>query len=233
MIVPTRSRPEAVARVVEAWEATGAFDDGAELLFAFDADDPECSEYVNAINHTGVRREVLPVWFPLVIKLNRVAREAASGKGRPFAIGFAGDDHLPRTTGWVGRYLGALYSAGTGVVSCADGYRDDTLPTQWAMTSDIVRSLGRMVPAPVDHLYCDDAVRALAVAADCYTYLADVLIEHMHPVAGKAPSDEQYDRVNSRQQYRHDRAAYHLWRDTELAQQAGKIRDLIQEGGHR
>ncbi len=68
-----------------------------------------------------------------------------------------------------------------------------------------------MVPAPVDHLYCDNAIKDLGLAMDRLRYLPDVLIEHMHPVAGKAESDEQYDRVNSSSQYRKDRERYQNW----------------------
>jgi hypothetical protein len=231
-IVPTRSRPEALERVVEAWEATGAFGEGAELLFVVDRDDPRCAEYRAALVtcREGVSAAYADTWRPLVPKLNRIALALALSR-YAFAVGFAGDDHLPRTEGWVGRYLGELYSARTGIVSCADGYRDDQLPTQWAMTSDIVRELARMVPAPVDHLYCDDAVRELARGADCYAYLDDVLIEHMHPVAGKASSDEQYQRVNGREQYRSDRAAYRGWvRGGGLSHDVEIVRNLIEQG---
>lgn len=234
VIVPTRSRPESVERVVVAWEATGAFDDGAELLFVVDQDDPRHNDYRDAIGAATRKRPVSAVyadeWQPLVPKLNRVAHRIAVGDPHTFAVGFAGDDHLPRTEGWVGRYLEVLHARGTGIVSCADGYRDDELPTQWAMTSDIVRALGRMVPAPVDHLYCDDAIRALGVGANCLTYLPDVLIEHMHPVAGKAATDEQYQRVNGREQYRGDRRAYQGWLRGRCAADVAAVRALIDQG---
>jgi hypothetical protein len=236
IIVPTRSRPANVERVIDAWDATGAFIDGAELLFVVDGDDPEYLAYCDVLGTAaravpGVTWSSVPAWEPLVPKLNLAAlRVLADVPGR-FAVGFAGDDHLPRTPGWVSRYLEILREVGTGVVSCPDGYRPDDLPTQWAMTSDIVRALGRMVPAPVDHLYCDDAVRALGVAAECYHYLPDVLIEHMHPVAGKAGRDEQYDRVNSRTQYRGDRRAYHQWREQQLVADAQTVRTLIDRQG--
>ncbi len=239
IIVPTRSRPEAVGRVVAAWEATNAFGEGAELLFVYDGDDPAAPRYHDAFDDIGLsevhrcRFRRMPAWKPLVPKLNTVAAEYAR-YGEHFAIGFAGDDHLPRTRGWVAAYLGRLRLMRTGVVSCPDGYRPDELPTQWAMTSDIVRSLGEMVPAPVEHLYCDDAVRDLAVAAECYSYLSDHLIEHMHPAAGKAPADEQYERVNSRRQFRGDRTAYRHWRDNGgLAAATAQLRGLIERGGRR
>jgi hypothetical protein len=230
-IVPTRSRPEAVERVVEAWQATGALDEGAELLFVVDRDDPRCDEYRAALITCpiGVTGAYADVWRPLVPKLNTIASGLSIGR-YAYAVGFAGDDHLPRTPGWVGRYLAALRAAGTGIVSCADGYRTDGLPTQWAMTSDIVRALGAMVSAPVDHLYCDDAVRDLGREANCLTYLDDVLIEHMHPVAGKAPTDAQYERVNGRPQYRADRRAYHSWRQDPigLTRDVALIRKIIE-----
>jgi hypothetical protein len=232
-IVPTRSRPEAVERVVAAWEATGAFVEGAELLFVVDRDDPRCAEYRAALItcREGVSGTYIDVWRPLVPKLNTIATSLAVGR-YAYALGFAGDDHLPRTEGWVGRYLAELRAQGTGIVSCPDGYRPDDLPTQWAMTADIVRALGAMVPAPVEHLYCDDAVRALGRGADCFGYLDDVLIEHMHPVAGKAERDPQYDRVNGRAQYKGDRRAYHLWREDPigLARDVDVIRKIIEQG---
>lgn len=237
VIVPTRSRPESVGRVVQAWRDTGAGDEGAELIFVVDADDPECAEYRRQLDGrpTWVSAAYASSWQPLVPKLNAAAVGCASAHYAPF-IGFAGDDHLPRTSGWAGRYLGALYGMGTGIVSCADGYRTDELPTQWAMSADIVRALGRMVPAPVDHLYCDNAIRDLGTEAGCLAYLPDVLIEHMHPVAldpkgnPKGLNDAQYARVNSPEQYRGDRRAYRQWVRGALATDAGKVRQLTRGG---
>jgi hypothetical protein len=235
IIVPTRSRPDAVARVVGAWRVTGALDEGAQLCFAIDADDPMHAAYLERLlsypdSESWLHIHTIDVWRPLVPKLNSVAVGYAAA-GEHSAIGFAGDDHLPRTSGWVGRYLAALREMRTGIVSCSDGYREDKLPTQWAMTSDIIRALGRMVPAPVDHLYCDNAVRDLGRDAGCLTYLDDVLIEHMNPYAnGKAPMDEQYRRVNSREQYRGDRRAYHGWLRSGIAADVATVRALTEQG---
>ena len=221
IIVPTRGRPDNVSKVIRAWEETGAPEDGAELHFAYDDDDPAREEYDDAIGQSEgwVSAVILPRWTPMVQKLNK----AASWLTGAFALGFAGDDHLPRTAGWVARYLAELKRMGTGVVSCPDGYRQDQLPTQWAMTTDIVRALGRMVPAPVNHLFCDNAVRELAKGAGRYSYLDNVLIEHMHPLAGKGGWDPQYKRVNARGQWRDDQAAYEKW----LADPAGLGADVM------
>ncbi len=236
IIVPTRSRPENVAKVVDAWQETSAFDDGAELCFAYDRDDPKRGLYdlaTTAVDEKRIHSSTILEWSPMVHKLDTVTRWMLMHDPDLFAIGFAGDDHLPRTRGWAGRYRDALAEMGTGIVSCADGYRTDQLPTQWAMTSDIVRALGRMVPAPVEHLYCDDAIRDLGRAAGCYRYLDDVLIEHMHPLAKRGQWDEQYRRVNRPEQFQRDSSIYGLWKSldwderTGLDRQAEKVRELM------
>lgn len=229
VVVPSRSRPESVGRVVDAWETTGAFTD-AVMHWVIDADDPGLSGYVNRLewardrNPGGVEWTVAPFWMSLVPKLNAAAVELACGDVE--ALGFAGDDHLPRTPGWAARYRDALRELGTGIVYCDDGYQGEGLPTQWVMTVDIVRELQAMVPADVEHLYCDNAVLDLGKAADCLTYLPDVLIEHMNPYARKGTLDAQYQRVNSRRQYTVDGRAYAAWRAGNLPTQAAALRRL-------
>lgn len=214
VIVPTRGRPSALERVADAWYATRAFVDGATLVFAVDGDDPMYPGYHQALERlaaadpgpTPINLMNAGEWRPMVPKLNAAA--AMFAEQGHFALGFAGDDHLPRTAGWVGRYLETLREMGTGIVYGNDLLQRERLPTQWAMTSDIVKALGRMVPAPVEHMYCDDSVLALGRLAECIRYLDDVVIEHMHPIAGKGPVDDGYRRVNASRQYAADRVAY-------------------------
>lgn len=233
MIVPTRSRPGNVRRVVTAWLETGGFDD-ADLIFAIDFDDPEHDAYLDELQaaaravaehgatiacHSSPRHE------PLVPKLNAVAKLHAEIEPDRFALGFAGDDHLPRTAGWAKAFVEHLRGAGTGIVYGDDLYKGHELASSWAMTADIVRALGRMVPAPVDHLYCDNSIMDLGAALDRLAYLPGVVIEHVHPVAGKGATDEQYERVNGREQYRRDRPAYKRWkRDGGLRDDAARVR---------
>lgn len=231
MIVPTRSRPASVWRLVQAWCDTAAFTDGGRLMFAADADDPEWEHYHAAVSAPGLPPGVVMVtaehWRPMVTKLNAVAAAVAGSADPRTAIGFAGDDHVPRTHGWVRRCVEALGDMGTGIVYGADGYQDENIPTWWAMSADIVRVLGAMVPAPVEHLYCDNAMKDLGVAAGCLRYLPDVLIEHMNPYAdGKGEMDAQYRRVNSTAQYRRDSRAYAVWKRRTLRNQVELVRGL-------
>lgn len=231
VIVPSRGRPEAVARVARAWDDTGAWQ-AAELRFVIDVDDPRFAEYERALSDLRIRRLSIPQWLPLVPKLNDAAILYARHFGFRY-LAFAGDDHLPRTPGWAQDMTAALDAMGTGIVYPNDGYQGEKLASTWAMTRDIVHALGRMVPAPVDHLYCDNSVMDLGRAVGRLAYLPDILIEHMHPVARKAPTDEQYERVNGSDQYRKDRPAYKRWRSGGgLQRDARAVAALIEGSAH-
>ena len=217
VLIPTRGRPENILKVISAWDFTNAWDH-ADMVLVLDQDDPTYPGYVRLVDDarhpdTGeslIKTYEVPAWVPMVHKLNAAAVALASGW---FALGFAGDDHLPETIGWAGRYLTALRELGTGMVYGDDGYQGVKLSTEWAITADVVRELGRMVPADVEHMYCDNAMMDLFSAAGALRWLPEIRIEHLNPYAGgKAPMDDQYKRVNGRDQYAKDRRAYEGWR---------------------
>lgn len=222
VIVPTRGRPENIDKVIAAWDFTNAWD-VADLVLAVDADDPKYPGYRELFEGTRnpdtreplFSMHVSEVWTPMVHKLNRAAVAVAESR-KYSAVGFAGDDHLPRTINWAERYLTVLRELGTGMVHGDDGYQGENLATEWAVTSDVVRVLGGMVLAPVEHMYCDNSMVDLFGGAGALRYLPEVRIEHMHPIAGKAATDDQYKRVNSREQFHKDRLAYQRWQVRDL-----------------
>jgi hypothetical protein len=225
VIVPSRGRPGNARRLSKAFAQTCTA--GTRLVFVVDDDDPTAGDYPS----DGCEIRSGGPWQPMVPKLNAAAVALA---GEAFALAFMGDDHLPRTPGWDALMLDALHELGTGVVYGDDLLQRERLCTAWAMTSDIVRALGAMVPAPVGHMYCDNAVMALARSAECLRYLPDVVIEHMHPIAGKAAPDEGYVRVNRPEQYRRDEAIFGGWLARDMAVDAAKVRALLAsrpEGG--
>jgi hypothetical protein len=226
VIVPTRGRPGNAQRLVDAWKATHGFHH-ADLLLVVDADDPHAGAYrVLAEDQAAWPVEVrwMPTWQPMVAKLNGAAVEHV---GRHNALGFMGDDHLPRTHGWAAAIVKALTELGTGVVYGDDLHRGQQLATHWFMTADIVTTFGAMVPAPVSHQFCDRAVMDLAATAGCLRYLPDVTIEHMHYAAGKAAKDPTYAIANKASGFRADQAAYELWRAEQLPADAAKVRAAV------
>lgn len=206
VIVPSRGRPDNVKRLISAWHETKAT---ATLLIVTDDDDPAARAYGDVIydlrdNRAGV------LWVTtspmgMVGALNRYAKLYAEMVHDTHIIGFMGDDHIPRTPLWDQRIRDIL-RAGPGIVYCNDLLQGSNLPTQVFMSSGIIRALGHMAPS-FQHLYVDNYWKQLGQGAECLTYISDVVIEHMHPVAGKAEWDDGYKRVNDGSVYASDWAA--------------------------
>lgn len=215
VIVPTRLRPHAVRPLAQAFADTCLAD--TELLWCID-DCPHANEYIDAVFDTTADtypHQRLSIGGPrrrLVGTLNHHAGALADGPNPPFAVGYLGDDHRPKTLGWDSAYLAALTDLGTGIVYGDDEHQGATLPTQMAMTTDIIRALGYLVPPCLTHMYCDNFWKDLGERAGCLTYLPDVTITHHHPGVGRGSWDASYHESNSADRYATDRAAYEQYR---------------------
>lgn len=211
VVVPSRGRPHTVAQLAEAFRATCT--EPTWLLFAVDEDDPEHQAYTDAVAEQLVRHGRVTIASQragtMVSALNHAAGVLLEARAdvRPDVIGFMGDDHRPRTEGWDRAYLTALQAL-PGIVYGNDLLQGASLPTQCAISAPIVRALGHMAPEVLTHLYVDNYWRDLGRATGCLTYLPDVVVEHLHPVAGKAPWDDGHRRVNRPTMYDRDRTAY-------------------------
>jgi hypothetical protein len=224
MIVPSRGRPQNVAALWEAWQATSG--DVAELLVAVDDDDPALPDYEQVCSEHRISLTVGPR-LRMVPTLNKIAARWAP---HYFAIGFLGDDHRPETPHWDRRYLETLLALGTGIVYGNDLLAGERLPTQFALTSDIVQALGAIAPAPVRHMYLDNQVYDLGHAINRIRYLPDVIVEHLHPLAGKAAEDEGYREVNHPDAFEADRLIYADWYEHQMPADVAKLKALIGGG---
>lgn len=217
VICPSRARPHNVAALLDCWEATGA---EATLCVCVDTDDPQLAEYMAMLDPLPTSNVMVlgGAWRSLCDWVNTVAVQWR-GAWTFDVIGQIGDDHHPRTVGWDGAVLEAMQPMG--VVYGNDLHQGAKLPTAAFVDAEIVRRLGYMVPPAIQHLYMDSWFKTLGERLGTLAYLPDVIIEHMHPHAGKADMDDGYRQVNSRPAYRAGRAAY----DTYVAD--GLADDLV------
>lgn len=225
ILVPTRGRPQSIQSFMEAWD--DASTQHADVMFCLDNDDEKLSEYIRNCTDIGANwaaRERLRLGGTL----NHYALKFAD---QYRYIGFMGDDHRVRTPGWDARLARELKVHGSGFVYGNDLLQGRNLPTAVVMSSDIISTLGYMVPAGLVHLYVDNAWKALGERAQCITYLDDVVVEHMHPAAGKAEMDAEYERVNSIPMYRDDGARWAAYFDRGLWDDVRKIQELRRNGG--
>lgn len=229
VIVPTRGRPASAARLTKAFRDTDALN--AVPVFVADADDPELPEYRRLLDDGAIPRLMI---YPSVTDggglchpLNYAARRYADVYG---AVGFMGDDHLPRTRGWDDRILDALDSLEPRVVYGNDLFQGPNLPTAVFMQSRMIKAMGVMAPQVMRHLYLDNFWKELGERLSGLVYLDDVIIEHLHPAAGKAAMDDGYRRVNASEADRADREAWVRYRDGDLFEAA--LRAVRKEYGH-
>lgn len=221
VLTPTRGRPAQFADLAEAIRATAALD--VTLIGYVDDDDPARDAYLAQASSTvhiavGPRRS-LAGW-------TNAGALAAANSGAQY-LASLGDDHLPRTRGWDRMLVDAILRLeGPGFAYGNDLYQGAALPTAWVASAEVVRALGWMMLPTCQHMYVDTAVLALGRAADRIAYVPEVVIEHRHPLAGKALWDASYRETNAGARYAVDKAAYDAWRANGLAADAAAVRAL-------
>lgn len=214
VVIPTRGRPENAARLAEAFRVTSTL--GALPVFVADEDDPALPGYKELMRERVIDRLFIygateggkGLCFPL----NYVARRWST---QVEYVGFMGDDHLPRTRGWDEQMAGELDSLEPRIAYGNDLLQGANLPTAVFMQSRMIRAMGVMAPQVMRHLYLDNFWKELGERVGGLRYRDDVIIEHLHPVAGKAAMDEGYARVNAAEADRRDREAWVDYRDGE------------------
>lgn len=207
VIVPTRGRPGNAARLATAFRQTDALN--AVVVFVADQDDPELSAYKRLLDEGTIPRLMISPLSGMCRTLNWAAVKYAELYE---AVGFMGDDHLPRTFGWDDDVLEALDSLEPRVVYGNDLLQGPALPTAVFLQSRLVKAMGCMAPNVFQHLYIDNFWKALGEALNGLVYLPDVIIEHIHPAAGKTPMDERYRAVNAAHIDTADRLAWEAYR---------------------
>lgn len=232
MIVPTRGRPGNTSELIEAWTATTSRH--ADLLIAVDDDDPDLDGY----RALGLPEAVTPLGGQ--IRMTVGPRERLGGTLNTLshryaphyrALGFLGDDHRPRTRHFDAALIGALDRLHTGIVYGDDLFQGPNLPTAVAMTSDIVTTLGYMCPGGLVHMYLDNAWKAWGEGIGRLAYLPHVVIEHLHPHAGKGTTDDRYTEVWDLMGP--DEQRWQTYRQHRLALDIGLLRDHLNQGGAR
>jgi len=195
-----------------------------------DEDDPEIGDYLKRIAGRWHTEIVNSTQRGMVDALNVAYRRREFAGTIGFAVGFMGDDHRPRNIGWDADYIDTLHALGSGFVYGNDLLQGQLMPTQVAFTADIARELGWMAPPCLHHLCVDLVWLEIGRALDAIVYLDDVIVEHMHPLAGKARMDRGYRVANSTVMARHDSAAYERYLETDLPVDVAKLKEMIDEG---
>lgn len=216
-VCPSRSRPESARRLITAWRDTGAV---SQLIIRIDNDDETSDQYrevVESFNDvpvvllSGPRMRLVPT-------MNEMAPELAE---RFDAVGFLGDDHVPRTDYWDATLASSIENGGLAYGN--DLLQGEALPTAVLISADIVRTLGYFCPPGLIHLYADDAWKAWGQGIGRFYYHPDVVLEHLHFSLGKSDSDALYQEVNSPSMYETDAAVFRSYMDNDYQTDIDKL----------
>ena len=216
VVVPSRGRPQNIARLAKAMAATCKGD--THLLVGLDADDPTRAEYPELL---GVEYVVQDGLRQVVRWLNELSVPNTSHYR---FIGTLGDDNVPLTDGWDVRVIESLER---NLFCYADdlypGRETGTLCCHVFMRSEVIQALGYMAAPAFLHMYCDPAWLALGEATSI-EFMADVLIEHRHYSAGKSDWDETYAASHATTQ--HDLEAFNEYMRTDFNTDVEKLRGI-------
>ncbi len=211
VIIPARGRPDKAA---EAFDALKAHSKISDFMIGLDDDDAH-----NYPEIDGVIREVNPR-----LKMNGTLNLLVNKYHDKYeTISFMGDDHLVRTDGWDEKLYAPIKERGFGIGYANDLFQGANLPTMVMMSTNISRELGFFAPPKLIHLYMDNFWKTFGQVLGCLDYHADVIVEHMHYMAGKSQVDAQYQEVNSSEVGNHDALAFREYCETQLKDDAIKV----------
>ena len=185
IVLPSRSngtgREKNIDRFVESWKY---YTEGcSDLLISLDDDDEHYYPRKDGILYTVNPNE------RFVPKVNRAAFSNASDY--KYIANFS-DDFIIKNK-WEGTFIEFFESNNkVGMAYGNDLLQSEKLPTAICMTSNIILSLGYMIPPQLLHMYADNFWLDLGNTTQTIKYFPDIIFEHIHPDARKAPRDAQY-----------------------------------------
>ncbi len=199
-VIPSRSRPHNIARLITAWRDTGAT---TAAVLCVDRDDPMIAGYKSLSMPSGLgwrmmvgKRKRLSAWY------NRAFKRWPA---LPWYGVFA-DDVLPETPGW-DRELVAL--AGEDRLAFGDdGINGGERATHFVVGGALVRRMGWLAYPRLRRLYIDTIWNEIAVSEGARVYAPEIKVTHLHPAAGRGLVDSVYRKSEKEL----DRAAYERWK---------------------
>ncbi len=193
--VPTRNRPQRLARMIQSGLDTAHDAASLEWLFYLDDDDEESEAAIRNLLAgdgrvvRGPRLKDQSYWNSL------------AGAAGAELIFLGADDLTFRTRGW-DQAVRTSYAAGArngiGMVWTDDGDLGARLATHPFVSRRWIDVVGFFVPPYFERCFVDLWIFELATLTGVGTYLPDVLIEHSHIELGKAEPDSLYKDIRSR-----------------------------------
>jgi len=219
VITPTKDRPCLAARHSASIRATA---DDTEVWYYLDHKPGEAviADYERELD--GCRWQLAGEPTRACPIANYYALEAAAAA--PYVI-LMGDDVIARTPHW-DTLLTDVLKGKPGVSYGNDLLQRQALATAAVIDSRIISALGYISPAGLMHVYVDSFWMELGRSFGNLRYLDEVILEHMHVTAGKAPRDTTYAHSDTPEVWNSDLAVYNAFMEKWPGELA-RIRSLM------
>lgn len=237
LLVPSRGRPENVDRLLyQVARLTGVAVGKLVVYLGLD-DDDDVDAYLRQHNvdaglSTGLLKVVTGERKTLAEWTNHLGQLAADVDHAEF-LASLGDDHTPITFQWDVDLMAAIRRQdGPGYAYGNDLFQGRLMPTAWVQHVLTYRALGWVMQPTLRHMYVDNVILSLGMAANRITYVPSVVVEHRHPLAHKAKWDASYKETNSAASFADDGALFEKWAAEQLAADADMLKSMTwTEGG--
>ena len=195
ILVPTRERPGNILGFLESMRYTAYLPETIEVVIYIDNDDPTRNIIPSAFPPLEIKKIIGPR-SKSIGKMFKAMWKAASGR----IIGGAGDDMVFRSQGWDMKIRDIFEVDEDGIYLAYgnDLHQGENMCTMPFLSSEYCRILGGVCPEEYPGEYADthilDIFAKLKTAGyDRKRYLDKMIIEHIHPAAGKGEWDETYE----------------------------------------
>jgi hypothetical protein len=136
------------------------------------------------------------------------------------------DDHVYITEGWDLKLMASIDRIGFAWGN--DGFNTGAgLPSAVVMSANMIEALGYFFLPTLKHTYCDNVLLDIGRETKTMFYNPEVLIEHRHCIFGKAPVDDIYREVMSRESMEYGKRAFELWAATQKAKDIERLNNAV------
>lgn len=182
LLTPTRSRLRDITELVRTWKETT--EGNSDFIFGIDDDDNTYNSFIK--ENPDFTFEVNPR-MKLVPYLNFLALKYCNEYKY---LSFLEDDFRFESNNWESIFIKKLEEVKVGIAWGADGIHNGKLVDSPVMTSNIVKTLGYMIPPTIECLFADHFLLHIGREANILHYFPNVKIIHHHYSTGKREKDD-------------------------------------------
>lgn len=213
VVMPTRQRPWALVEAAASILRTMSPYVYADLLIVVDRDDPLRFEMSGA----HVQTVIMEKRIPMLHILNSVIMPRVDDYD---VFAFTADDVRYMTKNW-DLIVWNILKHNLGIVYGDDGIQHERLPTHPWFSSALVKIVGRVAPACLQHYFFDNYLRELGQEAKILYWRPNLITKHLHHSVGGSPNDVIY--AEGEAKFQADKAAFADYLKTGLAADLEKV----------